>query len=244
MRAVIRYDDDLYAGTHDGLYVLPPGTTVWEKVAGFPSPSIIYSFGSDGNRMLYAGTESGLYFSEDGQTWAREQNLPQSIIYSIATTGSNVVVGASDGLWTGKGEQWQRSQVDGADYGGVVYAVANAAQAPRTIYAATEFDWVLRSDDEGLSFFSSAGMPQLDVAAALATPTPTPTATNTPTETPTETATVTPTATANRDRNTHRNPVAHGDGYANVYLHADTDTNIGAHADPDSDADPCFCARH
>ncbi len=196
VRAVIRFDDELYAGTHDGLYVLPPGTTVWEKVAGFPSPSIVYSFASDGNRVLYAGTEQGLFFSEDGLTWERERNLPQSTIYSIATTGSNVVVGSAVGLWVGKDEQWQPSLLNGVDYSGVVYAVANAPQAPRTLYAATEFDWVLRSDDEGFNFFASAAMPTLDVAAALATPTPTPTSTSTPTATPTETSTATPTATA------------------------------------------------
>jgi photosystem II stability/assembly factor-like uncharacterized protein len=196
VRAVIRFDDELYAGTHDGLYVLPPGTTVWEKVAGFPSPSIVYSFASDGNRVLYAGTEQGLFYSEDGLTWERERNLPQTVVYSVATTGSNLVVGTADGLWTGNGEQWQRSLLNGAEYSGVVYAVANAPQAPRTLYAATEFDWVLRSDDEGVTFFSYAAMPTLDVVAALATPTPTPTSTSTPTATPTETATVTPTATA------------------------------------------------
>jgi len=196
VRAVIRFDDELYAGTHDGLYVLPPGTSVWEKVAGFPSPSIVYSFASEGNRVLFAGTEQGLFVSEDGLTWEREVNLPQTVVYSVATTGSNVVVGTDDGLWIGRDGEWQRSQVNGVDYSGVVYAVANAPQAPRTIYAATEFDWVLRSDDEGGTFFPAADMPSLDVVAALATPTPTPTATSTPTATPTETSTVTPTATA------------------------------------------------
>jgi hypothetical protein len=71
------------------------------------------------------------------------------------------------------GRRWRRLRC-------AVYALANTARAPRTIYAGTADAWVLRSDDEGLTFASVSAMPPLDVRAALATATPTPTFTPTP----------------------------------------------------------------
>ena len=196
VRVVTPFDNDLYAGTHNGLYRLPPGTTVWEQVVTFPAPSIVYALVEDEvNDLFYAGTESGLYSSVDGDTWARVPNSPNAVVYGIVVTGSRIVIGTDVGLYVGVEEQWTRATVNGADYSGVVYAVANTPKAPRTIYAATETDWILRSDDEGTRFFNGAQLPELDVAAALATPTPTFTPTATPTNTPTVTPTFTPTLT-------------------------------------------------
>ena len=61
-----------------------------------------------------------------------------------------------------------------------VYALANTPRAPRTIYAGAADAWVLRSEDEGLTFAGAGALPPLDVAAALATATPTFTPTPTP----------------------------------------------------------------
>ena len=193
VRAVIDFNDQLFAGTHNGLFVLS-SEGVWQQVPNFPAPSIVFGFAAD-NERLYAGTEQGLFASEDGKTWINVDGFPNTIVYSVATTGSQVVAGTETGLWVGDEGAFQRAPIDGVEYQGIVYAVANTPKAPRTIYAATELNWVLRSDDEGLNFFSSTTMPVLDVTAALATPTPTPTPTSTPTATPTETATPTPSAT-------------------------------------------------
>ena len=81
VRAVVRYGIDLFAGTHDGLFRLPPGTTVWERVASFPTPSIVYGFAEDTvNGYLYAGTEQGLFRSADGDTWERLPNFPRTFV--------------------------------------------------------------------------------------------------------------------------------------------------------------------
>ncbi len=195
VREVVLFKDNvLYAGTHAGLYRLLPNSSAWEFVPGLPSTMIVFSLWTLGD-TIYAGTGQGLYSSPDGETWTPVPNFPQTIVYDIIDTGQRLVVATETGLWAGIGDAWQQPTVNGAPYGGVVYAVANTPKAPRTIYAATATDWVLRSDDEGVSFYPATAMPPLDVQAALATPTPTPTFTPTPTDTPTPTATPTDTPT-------------------------------------------------
>ena len=200
IRELLDYNGALYAGTHDGLYRLPAGGTTWTRVESFPDGGIVYSLATQGN-TLYAGTDTALYRSDDGDAWTRVANTPSTIYYDVVDTGRLLVLGTENGLFTGSGESWAQANVDGVPYTAPIYALANTPRAPRTIYAGTVDNWVLRSDDEGLNFASPAAMGPLDVRAAVATATPTatPTATSTntatPTNTPTETATATPSAT-------------------------------------------------
>ena len=200
VRELAQYGDVLYAGTHAGIYRLPAAATTWELVAGFPNNQIVFSMTVEKN-VLYAGTGNGLYQSVDGNTWERMAGFPNTVVYDVVTTGRLIVVATENGLWTGAGDSWQLATLNGVPYDGVVYAVSNTPKAPRTIYAGTVTNWVLRSDDEGVTFGSIADMPAINVRAALATatptftPTPTPTDTATPTNTPTETPTATPTFT-------------------------------------------------
>ncbi|MBW7886038.1 MAG: hypothetical protein H3C34_26095 [Caldilineaceae bacterium] len=201
IRSLAEFNGALYAGTHDGLYRLTPGSTVWQQVTTFADAGIIFSLLAD-RGTFYAGTGSFLYQSSDGDTWTRVPNSPATIYYAIVSTGRLLVLATENGLWVGSGDTWLVTNVDGQPYNGPVYAVANTPRAPRTVYAASDGDWVFRSDDEGVSFSSISAVPPLDVRAALATatptatPTPTPTETATPTPTPTDTATAPPTATA------------------------------------------------
>ena len=195
VREVVLFGGVVYAGTHAGLYRLLPESSTWEFVPGLPNTLIVFSLRTLGD-TIYAGTGQGLYRSQDGLTWTAVPNFPPTIVYDLIDTGQRLVAATENGLWVGIGDVWQQPSLNGAPYAGVVYAVANTEKAPRTIYAATANDWVLRSDDEGLTFFPATAMPVLDVAAALATPTPTFTPTATPTETPTPTATPTDTPTA------------------------------------------------
>lgn len=203
VRSLTFFGDTLYAGTHNGLYRLPPGAVSWEAVPGTPTTGIIFSLLADGD-TLYAGSGSALYSSRDGERWTQIAGLPNSVYYDLASTGRLIVVASESGLWAGREESWALATLDGAPYTTPVYSVANTLRAPRTVYAGGD-GWVARSDDEGLTFFSVAAMPPLNVAAALATATPTPTPsptptftatpTSTPTETPTPTFTATPTDT-------------------------------------------------
>jgi hypothetical protein len=196
VREVVMFGGVLYAGTHAGLFRLPSGSTTWEQVGAFPANDIIFSLVGHG-RALLVGTGSGLFRSEDGIAWSKAPNFPSTVVYDLVSTGRLVSAATENGLWNGDGDGWQLAQVNGAPYEGVVYAVANTGKALRTIYAGTVTDWVLRSDDEGATFFTVATMPALDVRAALATATPTftPSPTATDTATPTNTATATPTPT-------------------------------------------------
>lgn len=200
VREVVWFKDALYAGTHAGLYRMLKSNPTWEFIPALSNTLIVWSLWTLGD-TIYAGTSVGLYASQDGLTWTLVPNVPQVTIYDLVDTGTRIVAATDVGVWTGIGDTWQQAMVNGAAYGGVVKALANTPKAPRTIYAATDLDWVMRSDDEGLNFFPATAMPPLDVAAALATPTPTPTPsptptnTATPTATPTETPTATPSAT-------------------------------------------------
>lgn len=194
VREVVLHNDILYAGTHAGLYRMPIDGAAWEFVPGLPNTMIVFSLWTMGDQ-LYAGTGSGLYTSPDGVTWTAVAGFPGTIVHDLVDTGQRLVAATENGLWVGSGDLWQQPTVNGVPYAGVVYAVANTPKAPRTIYAATTADWVLRSDDEGLTFYPISAMPPLDVQAALATPTPVPTPTATPTDTPTPTATPTDTPT-------------------------------------------------
>lgn len=195
IRELLEFQGFLYAGTHDGLYRLPVGGTTWEEVAGFTDPGIVYSLAAQ-DGVLYAGTDTTLFQSADGLAWTPTPNAPATTYYDIVGTGRLLVLGTEQGLYTGAGDAWQLATVASAPYSAPVYALASTPKAPRTIYAGTVNDWVLRSDDEGLNFAAVAAMPRLDVRAALATATPTPTSTPTPTNTATPTNTPTPTATS------------------------------------------------
>ncbi len=200
VRELAQYGDVLYAGTHAGIYRLPAGATAWEPVAGFPNNQIVFSLTVE-QSVLYAGTGNGLYQSVDGNTWERMNGFPNTVVYDVVSTGRLLVAATENGLWTGAGESWQLAMLNGVPYDGVVYAVSNTPKAPRTVYAGTVTSWVLRSDDEGVTFSSVENMPAINVRAALATatptftPSPTPTDTATPTNTPTETPTATPSFT-------------------------------------------------
>jgi|GEM_PF-741946 len=200
IRRISEYKGDLFAGTHDGLYRMLKGTTVWVPVSTFSDTGIVYSLATQGG-TLFAGTDTALYQSPDGVTWTRVPNAPTTTYYDIVDTGRLLALATESGLWVGAGESWLQANADGVPYSAPVYALANTPKAPRTVYAGTVDTWVLRSDDEGNNYTSIVALPPLDVRAALATPTPTATATSTPTDTatptntPTETPTVTPSAT-------------------------------------------------
>jgi len=198
VRELSQLGDALYAGTHDGIYRLPDGAETWQPVAAVPAGTIVFSLVTDEmNDLLYAGTGGGLYRSSDGDLWERVTAFPNTVIYDLAFTDRLLVAATETGLWTGMDDSWAQANLNGEPYTAVVYAVGNTPKAPRTVYAGTVTDWILRSDDEGRNFTSLvSGMAQLDVRNALATATPTPTNTPTATDTATPTATATETATA------------------------------------------------
>ncbi len=129
IRELITYRDALYVGTHNGLYRLPAGATVWESVAGFPDDGIVYALAVQGD-TLFAGTSNLLYQSSDGDQWLRVPNAPNTVYYDLLDSGRLLVLATETGLYVGAGDAWQLANVDGAPYSLSVDSLANTARAP------------------------------------------------------------------------------------------------------------------
>lgn len=194
VRAFTQKNGTLYVGTHDGLYQLLPGSVTWQPAPGFPTGVIVRGLAVLDGR-IYAGTfGSGLYTSDDGNVWSPSPNFPSAtVIYDVAAAGYRVLAATNTGLFGLSDGQWIQSTVDGVAYNNAVYRLAAAPGLPGVVYAGSEQDWVLRSDDGGRTFSSIENMAPLVPAEVPPPPTPTPTVTPTATNTPTPT--VTPTAT-------------------------------------------------
>ena len=205
VRAFVEKDGTLFAGTHDGVWRLPAGASAWTRV-NLPA-GIIARGMTIHNGRLYVGTfASGLYLSDDGVNWLQDPSFPAGvIIYDMAVSGEQVIVGTNVGLWSQSVPDWVRANVNGAVFANAVYRLASSATLVGVTYAGTEQDGVLRTIDSGVSFLSSAQITPLDPAELPGQPTPTftatPTETATATETPSPTASATPTETATLDPN-------------------------------------------
>ena len=219
VRAFADQEGALYAGTHDGVWRLTPGATIWQRV-DLPAGIIARGMAMLDGR-LYVGTfASGLYLSDDGYNWIQDPSFPAGVvIYDVTASGQTIVVGTNVGLWTQSVPDWTRVTVNGAAYTNPVFRLASSSTFVGVTYAGTEQDGVLRTLDSGASFLSSAQITPLDPAQLPRVPTPTitltpdpgapsdtPTATSTPTVTPdpnapTETPTATGTATVTPDPN-------------------------------------------
>ena len=203
VRAFAEKDSALYAGTHDGVWRLTPNTAYWERV-DLPAGIIVRGMTILDGR-LYVGTfASGLYLSDDGYNWIQDPAFPAGVvIYDLAVSGQEVIVGTHVGLWTQGVPDWTRVAVNGAAYTNPVFRLASSSTYVGVTYAGTEQDGVLRTIDGGLSFLSSAKITPINPAELVRVPTPTPSVSPTATETPlpfdTSTPTAMPTITATPD---------------------------------------------
>ena len=220
---VAEFRDSLFVGTYAGLYQLAADGSLWIFVPSFPNGAnvTVYSLathGSGDSAVLYAGTAAGLFRSVDSVNWQAVPGVPPLAVRDLVSTGSRVVAATSGGIYAGPAdfastEAWTQPLINGVPYAGNSFAVGNAEDAPRTVYVGTATDWVLRSDDEGVTFNTLQSMPPLDVEAALATASPTPTPSPTP------------------DRNGHAHRHAHAFGHGHLYAAA----HRNAHANPVAD---------
>ncbi len=203
VRAFADKDGALYAGTHDGVWRLTADAAYWQRV---DLPAGIIARGMtilDGR--LYVGTfASGLYLSDDGYNWIQDPSFPAGVlIYDLAVSGQEVVVGTHVGLWSQSLPDWTRVTVNGAAYTNPVFRLASSPTFVGVTYAGTEQDGVLRTVDSGVSFLSSARITAINPAELARVPTPSPTVSPAATETsaPSDTSTPppTPTVTATPD---------------------------------------------
>jgi photosystem II stability/assembly factor-like uncharacterized protein len=67
VRAFTSKDDVLYAGTHAGLYRLPPGATTWEAVAGIPATAIVRGLDVLKDQIYVCTFANSIYTNPDGE---------------------------------------------------------------------------------------------------------------------------------------------------------------------------------
>ncbi|MCA9215996.1 MAG: exo-alpha-sialidase [Planctomycetales bacterium] len=132
------------------------GTSWVAYDTGIPKTTRTNAFGKLG-KMLFAGTDSGLFFTErSSQSWKAIVGLPTKLsrIISIATAGANVFVGTDgNGMFvsTDKGESWTRNTSL------QVKKVRALLFEHGTLYAGTDTDGVFVSDDYGISWHNLMG---------------------------------------------------------------------------------------
>lgn len=187
VRSFQAFNGLVYAGTHDGVYVLDAATATWAKSVNFPPLTIAYSMAEQGGSLFVGTINNGLWATEDGETWAQVVGFPaDASIYDLVSAGTSLVAATQFGVWSGSGEQWLQASIDGASNDSAIYALAGVNGI---VYAGSSVDWVLRTDDRGFSFGSIATLSPLAGGAVPVQqePTPAPTPESVPGATPEET---------------------------------------------------------
>lgn len=211
-------DGRLLAGTHGGVFILPPGSNTWlVPQSPLPADARVLTLATDAaapDIVFYAGTNNrGVWRSDDGgQTWI-EANGPElaadAFISYMATildlNGQPIVlVGTSESGYRSadRGQSWQRLTLFGEPW---TFGADALVAVSGLVYAGTTGQGVLLSADAGLTWQAGAAIrpplvpvtpTPLPVATPTSPPSPTPLPTAIPTSRPPEKATATPTDTA------------------------------------------------
>lgn len=152
VRAIKAFGDDLYIGTHDGVYRQRAGSNAWERVPFFDPGEVIRTLAVYRNR-LYAGlVGAGMFRTADGDTWERVPDFPDiATVFGLTASDQLMTAATGVGIWTGNGDQWLKSQVDGGNWSEQTWSM-DAGPNGQNVYIVTDTDWVVRSVDLGFSF--------------------------------------------------------------------------------------------
>ena len=152
VRAIRAFDDDLYAGTHDGVYRQRAGSDAWARVPFFEPGEVIRTLAVYRGR-LYAGlVGAGMFRTADGDAWERVPDFPDiATVFGLTASDQLITAATGVGLWTGNGDQWLKSQVNGGNWSEQSWSM-DAGPNGQNVYVATDTDWVVRSVDLGFSF--------------------------------------------------------------------------------------------
>lgn len=152
VRAIKAFGDDLYVGTHDGVYRQRAGSDTWERAPFFKPGEVIRTLAVYRDR-LYAGlVGAGMFRTADGDAWERVPDFPDiATIFGLTASEQLITAATGVGIWTGNGDQWLKSQVDGGNWSKQSWAM-DAGPNGQNVYIATATDWIVRSVDLGFSF--------------------------------------------------------------------------------------------
>ncbi|MCE2466824.1 MAG: hypothetical protein J4G06_02275 [Caldilineaceae bacterium] len=176
VRAIRMFGDDLYIGTHDGVYRQPAGSDAWERVPFFEPGEVIRTLAIYRDR-LYAGlVGAGMFRTADGDAWERVPDFPDiATVFGLTASDQLMTAATGVGIWTGNGDQWLKSQVDGGNWSEQSWSM-DAGPNGQNVYIATDTDWVVRSVDLGFSFETwgsyteLAPQPLLPISRPIAVP--------------------------------------------------------------------------
>ncbi len=152
VRAIRTFGNDLYAGTHDGVYRQRAGSDAWERAPFFEPGEVIRTLAVYRDR-LYAGlVGAGMFRTADGDTWERVPDFPDiATVFGLTASDQLITAATGVGIWTGNGDQWLKSQVDGGNWSEQTWSM-DAGPNGQNVYIVTDTDWVVRSVDLGFSF--------------------------------------------------------------------------------------------
>lgn len=154
VRTIAAFEDDLYIGTHNGVFVQDlAGSDVWERAAGFPEGAVVRSLAVYRDN-LYAGLQAGgLWRRGSSGAWTRLPGISEiASVLALGQAGPDgVLLSAATGvgIWAGNGENWLKVQVAGGPDDAWIWA---ADGVDGFIYLGTNEQWVLRSDDQGYAY--------------------------------------------------------------------------------------------
>jgi uncharacterized protein (TIGR03437 family) len=148
----------LYAGFEDGLLATTDEGGAWTRV-NLGAVTGVNALLSNNNR-LFAGTDDGVFFSVNGQSWTRGEGLESAVSY-FAASGANLFAGTfGDGVF--------RSTDGGANWTAVNTGLTNKsvwvlATIGENVFAGTEGGGVFRSTDNGANWTAvNTGLPRDD----------------------------------------------------------------------------------
>ena len=176
VRAIRVFGDDLYIGTPDGVYRQRAGSDAWERVPFFEPGEVIRTLAIYRDR-LYAGlVGAGMFRTADGDAWERVPDFPDiATVFGLTTSDQLMTAATGVGIWTGNGDQWLKSQVDGGNWSEQSWSM-DAGPNGQNVYIATDTDWIVRSVDLGFSFATwgsyteLAPQPLLPISRPIAVP--------------------------------------------------------------------------
>jgi|WetSurMetagenome_2_1015567.scaffolds.fasta_scaffold55510_2 photosystem II stability/assembly factor-like uncharacterized protein len=169
----LKTDSCIYANTVGGLYSSDDNGFHWKSVQTGNLP-IVRSLAYSNNKTLFAGSDSGVFFSTDkGTSWIAASPFPYSSIFSfnrvdaIAMTDSIVFAGTQGGgvfLSSDSGTSWSNT-----GFGFSAQAVSSLTTIGDILFLGTYAYGIFRSIDNGLHWTSiDSGLPRCRVCSMKA----------------------------------------------------------------------------
>jgi photosystem II stability/assembly factor-like uncharacterized protein len=142
----------IYAGSDgDGVARSTDNGATWEEVNTGLTGNSVWMLASTTGGVTVAGTDRGLYFSDDkGETWTLSEALPRPVMSVAATASGLVFAGTGTGVYRSSDGAFSWERVDKGFAWTYIYSIC--ADASGDLFAGTSLGQVYRSTDAGESW--------------------------------------------------------------------------------------------